>query len=85
MRLYINYLSIILTAQIVLLKIGSGSGGAAYMIDLSAIFHEKAFINGQWRDADNGATFDVRNPATGEIIGHGSFALCRVRGAGRTN
>lgn len=40
------------------------------MIDLSSVFHEKAFINGQWRDADNGATFDVRNPATGEVIAH---------------
>ncbi|HTK84081.1 MAG TPA: NAD-dependent succinate-semialdehyde dehydrogenase [Patescibacteria group bacterium] len=40
------------------------------MIDLSSVFHEKAFINGQWSDADSGATFDVRNPATGEVIGH---------------
>ena len=25
-------------------------------------------INGQWVDAQDGATFDVENPATGEVI-----------------
>ena len=30
---------------------------------------EKAYINGQWVDADNKATIDVTNPATGELIG----------------
>ena len=28
----------------------------------------KAYINGQWCDANDGARFDVRNPATGEVI-----------------
>ncbi|MCO4758437.1 MAG: NAD-dependent succinate-semialdehyde dehydrogenase [Oceanospirillaceae bacterium] len=28
----------------------------------------QAFVNGQWVDADNGKTFDVYNPATGEKI-----------------
>jgi succinate-semialdehyde dehydrogenase/glutarate-semialdehyde dehydrogenase len=28
----------------------------------------RAYINGQWCDADDGATFDVTNPATGEVI-----------------
>ncbi|MFS0885716.1 NAD-dependent succinate-semialdehyde dehydrogenase [Aeromicrobium sp. 179-A 4D2 NHS] len=26
------------------------------------------FIAGQWRDAENGATFEVENPATGEVL-----------------
>ena len=29
----------------------------------------KAYIGGRWCDADNGATFDVTNPATGETLG----------------
>ena len=28
----------------------------------------RAYINGQWVDADNGASLPVRNPATGEVI-----------------
>ena len=28
----------------------------------------QAFINGEWIDADNGATFTVTNPATGEVL-----------------
>jgi succinate-semialdehyde dehydrogenase/glutarate-semialdehyde dehydrogenase len=30
---------------------------------------EKAYINGQWVEADNKATISVTNPATGEVIG----------------
>ena len=30
---------------------------------------EKAYINGQWVEADNRATISVTNPATGEVIG----------------
>ncbi|MBU3605340.1 NAD-dependent succinate-semialdehyde dehydrogenase [Polynucleobacter sp. MWH-Creno-3A4] len=30
---------------------------------------EKAYINGQWMDADSQATIPVHNPATGELIG----------------
>jgi len=30
---------------------------------------EKAYVNGQWVEADNGATISVTNPATGELIG----------------
>ena len=29
---------------------------------------EKAYINGQWCDANDGARFDVTNPATGDVI-----------------
>ncbi|MGB1109590.1 MAG: NAD-dependent succinate-semialdehyde dehydrogenase [Gammaproteobacteria bacterium] len=33
------------------------------------LLRDGAYINGQWRDADSGARFDVNNPATGEKIG----------------
>ncbi|MEM5328079.1 NAD-dependent succinate-semialdehyde dehydrogenase [Paraburkholderia sp. JHI2823] len=32
------------------------------------LLHEQAWIDGQWRDADDGATLDVHNPSTGERI-----------------
>jgi len=32
------------------------------------LLRNQAYIDGQWIDADSGATFPVRNPATGEII-----------------
>src|SRR5258708_32562676 len=28
------------------------------------------FINGEWRDAPNGKSFTVKNPATGEVVQH---------------
>ncbi|KAH7937079.1 hypothetical protein HPB49_007816 [Dermacentor silvarum] len=33
-----------------------------------ALAHEKAFINGSWRQSKSGATFPVFNPANGEVI-----------------
>ena len=33
-----------------------------------SLLQTQAFINGQWRNADSGATFAVHNPATGELI-----------------
>jgi delta 1-pyrroline-5-carboxylate dehydrogenase len=33
------------------------------------LFRRQAYVSGQWCDADNGATLDVNNPATGEILG----------------
>jgi len=33
------------------------------------LFRQQAFVAGQWCDADNGATADVNNPATAEILG----------------
>lgn len=36
---------------------------------ISSLLREKCFINGEWVDADNGATIDVTNPATGEKLG----------------
>lgn len=32
------------------------------------LLQTQAFINGQWVDASNGATLDITNPATGEVI-----------------
>src|ERR1700738_1999917 len=33
------------------------------------LFRQQAYLGGFWCDADNGATLDVNNPATGEILG----------------
>jgi succinate-semialdehyde dehydrogenase/glutarate-semialdehyde dehydrogenase len=33
------------------------------------LLRQQAYINGQWSDADNGATLAVTNPATGEQLG----------------
>jgi succinate-semialdehyde dehydrogenase/glutarate-semialdehyde dehydrogenase len=33
------------------------------------LFRQQAYLGGRWCDADNGATFNVNNPATGEILG----------------
>ena len=34
-----------------------------------ALFRRQCYVNGGWIDAADGATLDVDNPATGEIIG----------------
>jgi succinate-semialdehyde dehydrogenase/glutarate-semialdehyde dehydrogenase len=34
------------------------------------LFRQQAYLDGRWRNADNGATLAVTNPATGQIIGH---------------
>ena len=36
--------------------------------DLS-LFREQCYVDGQWTDADNGATFSVTNPADGSKLG----------------
>jgi acyl-CoA reductase-like NAD-dependent aldehyde dehydrogenase len=33
------------------------------------LLRQQAYINGEWLDADNGATLAVTNPATGEQLG----------------
>jgi hypothetical protein len=33
------------------------------------LFRRQAYIGGRWCDADNGATLEVNNPATGEVLG----------------
>ena len=35
----------------------------------SSLFRQQAYVDGKWIDADNGSTFEVTNPATGEVIG----------------
>ncbi|MEE8258552.1 MAG: aldehyde dehydrogenase family protein, partial [Sphingomonadales bacterium] len=35
----------------------------------SALFREQCYINGAWADAKDGSSFEVTNPATGEVIG----------------
>ena len=34
-----------------------------------SLFRDRAYVDGTWVDADNGARVDVDNPATGEVIG----------------
>jgi delta 1-pyrroline-5-carboxylate dehydrogenase len=34
-----------------------------------SLFRQQAFVAGRWCDADNGATAEVNNPATGEVLG----------------
>ena len=34
----------------------------------SSLLQTQAYINGQWVDADSGATFEVLNPANGEVV-----------------
>ncbi|BFF90158.1 succinate-semialdehyde dehydrogenase [Drosophila madeirensis] len=40
------------------------------MRSLSALVQSKALVNGNWIDASGSATFEVRNPSSGEVIGH---------------
>ena len=37
-------------------------------IDAKTLLRRQAYIGGAWRDAGSGKTFDVTNPATGEVI-----------------
>jgi len=39
-----------------------------------ALFREQAYINGKWVEADSGETLEVKNPATGAVIG--TVPLC---------
>jgi succinate-semialdehyde dehydrogenase/glutarate-semialdehyde dehydrogenase len=34
----------------------------------TSLLKSKSYINGQWLDADSGKTFDVKDPASGEVI-----------------
>ncbi|MBN3725401.1 NADP-dependent succinate-semialdehyde dehydrogenase [Burkholderia sp. Ac-20379] len=33
------------------------------------LFRQQIYLGGEWQDAANGATFEVRNPATGDLLG----------------
>jgi succinate-semialdehyde dehydrogenase/glutarate-semialdehyde dehydrogenase len=35
----------------------------------AALFRQQAYLDGAWIDADSGATFEVTNPSTGEVLG----------------
>ena len=37
-------------------------------LDKPALFRSKAYIDGAWVDADDGATFEVSNPADGRVL-----------------
>ena len=38
------------------------------LLNDSDLLATKAYLAGEWRDADSGATFAVRNPARGDVI-----------------
>ncbi|MGK0410779.1 MAG: succinate-semialdehyde dehydrogenase/glutarate-semialdehyde dehydrogenase, partial [Shewanella psychromarinicola] len=35
-----------------------------------SLLRQQCYINGQWRNADNGQTIAIANPATHDVIGH---------------
>lgn len=43
----------------------------AFKMDVKnlSLLHNKAYVNGEWVSAKSGKTFNVLNPATGEVIG----------------
>jgi succinate-semialdehyde dehydrogenase / glutarate-semialdehyde dehydrogenase len=40
----------------------------AWSLSDPGLLRTQAYINGEWADADGGATFEVRNPATHEVV-----------------
>ena len=36
------------------------------------LLRTQAYVGGEWIDADSGATFDVTDPATGEVVASGA-------------
>lgn len=40
------------------------------MRGFSALVQTKALVNGNWIDSSSRQTFEVKNPATGEVIGN---------------
>ena len=38
----------------------------------ASLLQNKAFLAGEWQGAEDGATFDVKNPATGALRGAGN-------------
>ena len=41
----------------------------AFDLASSPLFRQEAYFAGQWRGSEDGATFEVKNPATGAVIG----------------
>ncbi|KAL1425070.1 hypothetical protein MTO96_019524 [Rhipicephalus appendiculatus] len=57
------------TGLLVPIMVSRASGTLAVRLQHNyALAHEKAFINGSWRQSKSGATFPVFNPANGEVI-----------------
>lgn len=49
----------------------SGPGGKHKHMDIQSLLdkvEKRLFIGGEWVDGSNGETYDVENPATGEVI-----------------
>jgi succinate-semialdehyde dehydrogenase/glutarate-semialdehyde dehydrogenase len=46
----------------------AGSTSGLHLAELS--LRSQGFIGGEWADADSGATLDVLDPASGQVIGH---------------
>ncbi len=42
---------------------------ATLQLKNNSLFRHQAYVDGQWRDADSGATIRVMNPATGALVG----------------
>jgi succinate-semialdehyde dehydrogenase / glutarate-semialdehyde dehydrogenase len=42
---------------------------STFFLQDPSLFRQQAFVAGRWCDADNGATAEVNNPATGEVLG----------------
>src|SRR5690606_10064789 len=47
----------------------SSRGGNMLKLKNPDLFRQQCYINGKWCDADSGATIEVTNPATGEVLG----------------
>ena len=43
-----------------------------------SLLETRAFVAGEWVDADDGATFEVRNPARGDVIAQVGTVLRQV-------
>ncbi|XP_049528396.1 succinate-semialdehyde dehydrogenase, mitochondrial isoform X2 [Dermacentor silvarum] len=57
------------TGLLVPIMVSRACGASAVRLQHKyALAHEKAFINGSWRQSKSGATFPVFNPANGEVI-----------------
>lgn len=46
-----------------------GNGLAGHVLGNGALLRDRAYIDGAWRRANDGATFDVTDPATGTVVG----------------
>ncbi|XP_052779979.1 succinate-semialdehyde dehydrogenase, mitochondrial-like [Mya arenaria] len=54
----------------ILLKANIVAGRPTNFIRMaSSLIKDKAFVNGEWISAKSGATYNVTNPATGEVVG----------------